>query len=93
VYLSNFNKITIISRHTGNKLRSINLIERHPYFILDSQNNIIQVCTHEGKIKLYNSDLEFLNESLYENEFDTVEMTNKNELAFVDLKNNSITYV
>ena len=64
-----------------------------PYFILDAQNNIIQVNTLGKKVTLYNSDLELLNESIYDDHLDTIHITKENKLAFVDVEKKYVIYI
>ena len=93
IYLCNFNKMSIMSRQTGKIVRSLNLIGNRPYFLLDLQSNVIQVNTLGKKIALYNSDLELLIESIYEDHLDTIYITKENKLAFVDVEKKSIIYI
>jgi hypothetical protein len=93
IYLCNFNKMSIMSRQTGNIVRSLNLIGNRPFFLLDVQDNIIQVNPLGKKLTLYNSDLELLNESMYTDSLDTCHVTKENKLAFVDVEKKYIIYV
>ena len=82
-----------MSRQTGRIVRSINLIGNRPYFIVDAQNNIIQVNTLGKKVTLYNSDLELLTESIYDDHLDTIHITKENKLAFVDVEKKYVIYI
>ena len=82
-----------MSRQTGKIVRSINLIGNRPYFIVDAQNNIIQVNTLGKKVTLYNSDLELLTESIYDDQLDTIHITKENKLAFVDVEKKYVIYI
>ena len=93
IYLCNYNKMTIMCRQTGKIVKSMNLLGNRPYFMLDAQENIIQVNTLGKKITLFNSNLDFLVESLYSDDLDIVLVTKENKLAFVDVQKLYIIFI
>ena len=93
VYLCNYNKVFIMCRKTGMLLKSLCLHGSRPYFLLDSQNNIIVVNSLAKKIALYNNDLEMVIESVYNDNLDTVHINKHDQMAFVDMEKKTVVYI
>ena len=84
MYLFNYNKVFIVNRETGLEAKKIDLSGFRPYFMLDMQNNILQVNTLEKRITLYDSELVFLAEGTYSDHFEFVHVSSKNNLIFLE---------
>jgi hypothetical protein len=93
VYICNFNKMSIMSRKSGEIVNSMALLGSRPYFLLDSQSNIIQVNNLSKKLTLYNTDLEVLNKTTYDDTLDNVYVTKDNQIAFVDLEKKYVIFI
>ena len=93
IYFSNFSKMCIMSRKTGLIEKCMSLRGDRPYFLLDSQQNIIQVNPQAKKIALYNQDFEFLISNTYGDALDVVQINKENQLAFVDMEKKTLIFI
>ena len=89
----NFNKMSIMSRKSGEIVNSMALLGSRPYFLLDSQSNIIQVNNLSKKLTLYNRDLDVLNKATYDDTLDKDYVAKDNQIAFVDLEKKFVIFI
>jgi hypothetical protein len=80
-------------RKKGIIVKSMDLHGSRPYFLLDSQKNIIQVNSQAKKIALYNQDFELLIENVYSDNLDTVHINKQGQMAFADMEKKMIIYI
>ena len=92
-YMSNYNKVSMMCRVTGKEVKKIELGGFRPYFMIDLQENILQVNTLEKRLAIYNSDFEFLAESTYDDEYDCVHVNPRNKLVFLGLEKKNLVVV
>jgi hypothetical protein len=93
LYMSNYNKVSIMNRLTGKEVKKIDLCGFRPYFLMDLQNNILQVNTLEKRLAIYNSELELLAENVYDDEYDCVHINPENKLVFLGTEKKSLIVV
>ena len=93
IFLRNHNKMFIMERESGHVTKALTLEGHRPNFLLDCQNNVIQVDSLCRKISLLNSDLDVLIEHIYKDDLDEVFITRDNRLAFVDIEKSFVVYV
>ena len=92
IYMFNYNKAYKMNRATGQVVKSIELNGNRTLFLLDKQNNIIQVDKLDKKLILMNSNFEIINETFYSDNLENVFLT-KNKLAFVDIEKKYVIFV
>jgi hypothetical protein len=95
LYISNSNKVAVLDRLTGRELKKVELKGYRPYFIMDLQHNILEVNILEKRIGIYNSNLEFLGENVYNDEYEyvLVSHTPDNHLLFLDLEKKKLALI
>jgi len=93
LYMSNFNKVSILDRVNGNEVKRLELRGFRPYFMMDMQKNIIEVNILEKRIGIYTSDLVFLSESIYSDEYEYVHVTPNNNLMFLDIEKKNLALI
>ena len=93
VYLSNYNNVYVLCRNTGKELRKMELSGYRPYFMMDTQGNVLLVNSLDKRIAIFSSELEFLAESFFNDELDCVHVNHKNKLHFVDTEKKSIIVI
>jgi hypothetical protein len=93
IFLFNHNKMFIMDRETGQCTQTKLIEEKRSGFILDHQNNIIQVDSLCKKIFFLNADLDILIENIYRDDLEDVFITKENKMAFVDTEKSFVIYV
>jgi hypothetical protein len=93
IFLWNYKRVFTMSRKTGEVIKSLDLHGARPYFLLDKQNNIIQVNSLAKKISLYNHDLELIIENIYTETLDNVYINKYDQMIFVDMEKKLIIYI
>jgi hypothetical protein len=93
IYFYNVNKMSIMSRKSGEIVKSMALDGSWPYFLFDSQSNIIQVNKLSKKLTLFNTNLEVLNKTTYDASLSQVYVTKDNQIAFVDSEKKYVIFI
>jgi hypothetical protein len=84
IYFFNHQEMIIMNRLNGIIVHKRPVYGDKPYFILDSQSNIIQVNKLSKRICIFNIENEFSIENTYKNCFSAVFATRDQNLAFID---------
>ena len=84
IYLGNYNYVYMLNRKSGKEVKKLELSGHRPNLFLDAQGNVIRVNTLEKRITIFNSELEFLVENLYNDDFVCVHVNRENKLHFLD---------
>ena len=89
----NVKEMSIMSRKSGEIVKSMALDGSRPYFLLDSQSTIIQVNKLSKKLTLFNTNLEVLNKTTYDETLGQVYVTKDNQIAFVDSEKKYVIFI
>lgn len=92
-YMNNCNKVSILDRASGKEVKKIELKGYRPYFMMDMQQNIIEVNILEKRIAIYTSFLDILAESIYNDEYEYVYVTPANNLMFLDVEKKNLSLI
>ena len=87
IYFYNVNKMSIMSRKSGEIVKSMALDGSRPYFLMDSQSTIIQVNKLSKKLTLFNTNLEVLNKTTYDETLGQVYVTKDNQHLLIQRRN------
>jgi hypothetical protein len=93
LYMSNHNMVAVLDRATGKELKKAELKGYRPYFIMDLQQNVLEINILEKRIGIYNSTLEFLGENVYNEEYEYVLVSPANNLIFIDLERKKLALI
>ena len=92
-YMNNCNKVSILDRASGKEVKKIELKGYRPYFMMDMQQNIIEVNILEKRIAIYTSFLDILAENIYNDEYEYVYVTPANNLMFLDVEKKNLSLI
>lgn len=84
IYMYNMNNMIILDRRLGVVLKKLKIVEDKPIFMLDNQNNIIQVNNQSKRITFNSNDFNLSLSSNYNDELDTVFLNKQNQMVFID---------
>lgn len=85
IYFYNHAEMTIMDRVKGKVVHKKQIISGDkPYFLLDTQGNIVQVNKLSKKVSVFNFDVEFSIENNYDDCYDGVFSTHDGHLALVN---------
>lgn len=93
IYLWNYHKVFIMCRKSGIIVKSMKLHGSRPYFLLDSQKNIIQINNLAKRISLYSHDFELIIENIYSDNLDNVYLNRNDQMIFVDMEKKMVVYI
>ena len=80
-------------RESGKVVNQVYLNGQGAYFLLDMQNNIIQVDILSKKLTLLNSNLDVIIENFYSDTLEGVFITKENKLGFIDSDKKYVLFV
>ena len=93
IYFQNLSRMIIMCRQKG-EIKTESLINGDsPYFLLDSQNNILRINNISKRIALINYEFGYDLQNVYSDYLDEVCLTADNNLAFVDKYKESVLFI
>jgi hypothetical protein len=82
-----------MERLTGQVVHKIPIKGDKPYYLLDNQSNIVQVNKTSKRVRIFNIEMEFSIETIYDDCFDGVYATVDNYLALVNGAKKFVVFV
>jgi hypothetical protein len=93
LYLFNVDKMTIMCRLSGLITTQVKISGDMPYFLLDTQSNIIQVNSLSKRIAVINYDFDYSVHNVFSDNLEDLYLTADNNLAFVDRNKEKVFFV
>jgi hypothetical protein len=93
LYFFNRDKMTIMCRLSGLIKTQVSISGDKPYFLLDTQFNIIQVNSLSKRIAVINYDFDYSVHNIFSDNLENLYLTADNNLAFVDKNKENVFFV
>ena len=93
IYFYNHNEMTVMDRKSGKTVHKKYIIGDKPYFLLDTQSNIVQVNRSSKRFSVFNIDMDYSIETVFDDCYSGVYATFDNHLALVNTDKKFLVYV
>ena len=93
IYFYTKKYMAIMCRTKGTVWKQIDKMNEKSVFILDSQSNVIEIYVLGNRVRFHNFHLDITVDSVYDPNFDSVNLVEDQYLAFVSTNKDTVTFI